>query len=411
MNWMNTAFVLACLSGFTTCCVAEHARQSTDHPAPQTILMNQEALAKTKARIEKGDPELKPAMESLLEEADAALAQGPYSVTDKKKVPPSGDKHDYASYSRYWWPDPDKPDGLPYIRRDGVTNPDSQSLDGADRQRIEKIGIHTEALGLAYYLTGKEKYADKAAELLRVWFLDPATRMNPNLNHAQCRLGHNEGTKSGVLDGRMMVRALEGSLLIASSTAISDAELGGLKIWVGEYVQWLTTNEMALDEAASKNNHGTFYDAQTMYFALYAGKNEVAAKIAETAVEKRILSQIKPDGSMPEELARTRPLFYSNYNLHAMFVIASLAKQVDVDVWNGGEARLRVGMDYLIPYLDTNKPFPFPSIDKRDPMNMFPILLMAGQAYPDRNYLQLLDRLSLEERRNRRENLAFPLMR
>jgi hypothetical protein len=168
---------------------------------------------------------------------------------------------------------------------------------------------------------------------------------------------------------------------------------------------------MALDEAASKNNHGSFYDAQAMYFALYAGKKEVAAKIAKQAVEKRILSQIKTDGSMPEELARTRPLFYSNYNLHAMFVIASLAKQVDVDVWNAGESRLRVGMDFLVPYLDTNKPFPYPSIDQRDPMKMFPILLMADQAYPDGNYLQLLETLPLEQRKIRRENLAFPLMR
>jgi len=107
----------------------------------------------------------------------------------------TGDKHDYASYSRYWWPDPNKSDGLPYIRRDGETYPNSQSPKESDRPRIGEFGVNTEILGLAYYITGEEKYAQKAAELIRVWFLDSLTYMNPNVNHAQCRLGHNNGRR------------------------------------------------------------------------------------------------------------------------------------------------------------------------------------------------------------------------
>ena len=404
MNWLQTIAAAILLIGCTN---SAHAQDF----AVQTILMDGPKLAKTKTRIENGDPELKPALDALLEEADAALKQGPYSVTDKEVVPPSGDKHDYASYSRYWWPDPEKEDGLPYIRRDGVTNPDSQSLKASDRQRIEVIGTHTEALGLAYYFTGDEKYAQKAAQLLRVWFLDPETRMNPNLNHAQCRRGHNTGTQSGVLDGRMMVRALEGALLLKGSSALSDTELQGLRDWVGEYLKWLQTGNLALEEAAATNNHGTFYDAQTTYYALFAGNKEAAAEIAKQAIEKRILSQIKPDGTMPEELARTRPNFYSNYNLHAMFVLAHLAEKVDVDLWNAGQGRLRAALDYLVPYADSSKPWPHDSIRENDRMNLFPILKMADGAYPEGSYLQKLQALPLRERQLRRENLAFPLMR
>ena len=419
MNWFKTAALIACLSGFSVV-ACDHVpasdqpglpEQVSDKSAPATILMSGEILAKTKMRIKNHDPKLKPAMDKLIAEADAALLGGPYSVTNKQKVAPSGDKHDYASYSRYWWPDPDKSDGLPYIRRDGETNPDSQNTKKSDRPRIEKIGIHTETLGLAYYLTGKEKYAVKAAELLRVWFLDPATRMNPNLNHAQTRTGHNNGTKFGVLDGRMMTRALEGSLLIAGSSALSDTEREGLKAWAAEYLNWLKTGELAVAEAASTNNHGTFFDAQAMYFALYCGNKEDASKIAQQAGQKRVLSQIKSDGSMPEEMRRTRPLFYSNYNLHAMFILAHLAKKVDVDIWNTGDSRLRAGLDFLTPYTDSNKKWPTPTIGEADRMKMFPILLMADQAYPNGNYLQFLDRLPLSKRKVRRENLAFPLMR
>ena len=41
-----------------------------------------------------------------------------------------------------------------------------------------------ETLALAYHFTNRERYAKKAAQFLRVWFLDPASRMNPHLRHA-----------------------------------------------------------------------------------------------------------------------------------------------------------------------------------------------------------------------------------
>ena len=384
-----------------------------DHQFAETILIDAVYLANTKTQIEKEDPKFKPAFDKLIKDAETALQEGPFSVTDKEKLPPSGDKHDYASYSRYWWPDPNQPDGLPYIRRDGETYPNSQSLKESDRARIGAFGTNTETLGLAYYLTGEEKYAKKAAELIRVWFLDSETRMNPNVNHAQCRPGHNNGSKSGVLDSRLLIGALEGSLLIANSTALSENEMKELKTWATAYFEWLTTNEMALDEAASKNNHGSYYDLQAIYFALYAGKRGAAKQIAEHFTNNRVLSQIKPDGSMPHEMARTRPLFYSIYNLHAMFLVAYLAEKLDVDVWKAGDAdsRLRAGLDYLVPYTDPKKDWPNPTVGSVDRIQLFAILQMGHRAYPDGEYLEVAEQLPLEKRKLQRSNLILPVMR
>lgn len=389
------------------------ACKSNNKDTVATILMDTDCLLKTKEMIKKGDTSLAYAFKKLIKEADKALKEGPYSVTYKEQPAPSGDKCDYASYSRYWWPDSSKVDGLPYIRKDGETNPNSQSLKKSDRPRIGKLGENTETLGLAYYLTGERKYAKKAAELLRVWFIDETTRMNPNLNHAQCRLGHNTGSKSGVLDGRLMIKALEGSLLISNSSELSESELMELKVWAKSYFEWLTTNELALQEAKSKNNHGSFYDAQAMYFALYSGNDKAAKQIAQNFISRRVLVQIQPDGSMPEEIARTRSHFYSIYNLHAMFIVAHLAEKVNVDIWqtNNSNSRLKAALDYLVPYTDPKKQWPFPTIDEADRSHMLTILQMANRIYNNSSYITMANKLPLEKRRLLRSNLAFPLMR
>jgi len=379
--------------------------------APATILMSGQMLAKTRQRIARRDPALTSALNKLIKEADAALADGPYSVTDNQQLAIGADKHDYSSFARYWWPDPNKADGLPYIRRDGETNPASQSPKTSDRSRIELMSSHTETLGLAYYLTGEEKYAVKASELLRVWFLAPATKMNPNLNFSQGRPGHSDGSKYGVLDGRIMIGAFEGSRLIAGSSAISESDHAGLKAWAAEYLNWLQTSDLGIGEAATKNNHGTYFDAQALYFALYCENETVALKIAQQATQKRVLPQIKSDGSMPEEMARTRPFHYSVFNLHAMLLVGKLAEQVDVQIWSAGESRLRTAVDFLAPYADSNNAWPGKKLQASDRMKLIPILQMANEAYPEQNYLQLLENFPPTKRQSLRENLVFPLMR
>jgi len=379
---------------------------------PATILMDGRLLAESKLRIKAGDVALQPAFTNLIKDAEKAMAGEPYSVMNKTKLPPSGDKHDYASYARYWWPDPTKPNGLPYIQRDGETNPGSQSPVESDRSQLDKMVSSVETLGLAYYLTGEERYAERAALLLRTWFLMPETRMNPNLNFSQGIPGKSDSTKSGIIDSRVFCRALEGSILISDSPTLSPAEHAALRAWISEYLNWLKTNKISQAEAKAKNNHGTFFDAQIMYFALFAGDTAFAKQIAEESVKKRILAQIEPDGTQPKELARTRTFHYCAFNLQAMFMLAHMAEQVDVDLWHAGDSRIKVAMDFLTPYADPARPWPYPDIDTPHRAKLLlPLLLQASAAYKDDSYKQMLEKLPLAEREGNRENLAVPLMR
>ncbi len=116
------------------------------------------------------------------------------------------------SIGPYWWPDPAKPDGLPYIRRDGEVNPERQAIKDVDY--LKNLNADVSVLGLAYYLTGEEKYARHAADLLRVWFLNKETRMNPNLNYGQAIPGKTEGRGIGIIDTKGLVNLIDGVQLL-----------------------------------------------------------------------------------------------------------------------------------------------------------------------------------------------------
>jgi hypothetical protein len=378
--------------------------------APATILMDGQFLAETKQRLAEGDVALKPAFDRLLNQAEEALNAGPYSVMDKSKLPPSMDPHDYASYARYWWPDPTQPDGKPYIRRDGETNPDSQSPAESDRIRMDLMVGGAETLGLAYFLTGEARYAEKAAELLRTWFIDPATRMNPNLNFAQGIPGVYHGSKFGIIDSRIFCRALDGALLIADSSALTADEMEALREWAGDYLDWLKTSDLGVGAAEATNNHSVFFDVQSMYFALFSGDTDYARELAENAVDRRILKQIAPDGSLPKELARTRSLHYSIFCVQAFLQLAHLAEQVDVDLWHVADSRIRSALDYIRPHANPALPWPSQDVSKANRLNLLWPLLYAAEKYSDTTYSQLAEQLPAQ-RKDRRANLVAPLMR
>ncbi|HEY0072554.1 MAG TPA: alginate lyase family protein, partial [Abditibacteriaceae bacterium] len=326
-------------------------------------LLNKTALAANKARLAAGDENLRPALGKLLKEADAALKSGPFSVMDKKLVPPSGDKHDYMSLGPYWWPNPQKPDGKPYIRRDGEVNPESRTSD-TDRPTLEKMKEAVETLALAYYFSGNEKYAAHAAKLLRVWFLDEATKMNPHLEYGQAIPGVSSGRGIGIIDTRNLPEMLDYVALLDTSPLWNQTDRDGLKQWFSAYLDWLLTSKNGKDEADEHNNHGTWYDVQVAGIALFVGKPEIAKEAVERA-KTRLVKHIEPNGKQPHELARTKGFAYSTMNLVGFFHLADFGKAVGIDLWNfkSEDGRsLRVALNYLAPFADAQNKWPHPQI-------------------------------------------------
>lgn len=290
---------------------------------------------------------------TLIDDANRALNRGTYSVTFKERLAPSGDKHDYVSLSRYVWPDPNKKDGLPYITRDGESNPE---LEKYDRVPLGNMASSVTTLSLAYFYSGEERYAQKAVELLRVWFLDKDTKMNPHLNYAQFVPGvnDNKGRPYGLIDTYSFVDMLNAVKLLEKSKSYTVKDKKGLQSWFGEFTKWWQTAPQAIAEKNGSNNHGLAYDVQLVMYSLFSGDRQTALKAINEFPEVRLFKQIEPDGSQPRELARTLAFHYSAYNLYFMVDMTAIAKNQGVEIYKMKSAdgrSLYKAIDFLTPYL------------------------------------------------------------
>ena len=288
------------------------------------------------------------AYRSLIKEADRQLTQTPLSVMMKEKTAVSGDKHDYLSLSRYFWPDPTKKDGLPYVSRDGVSNPELEKL---DRPKLALMAGGVTTLSLAWYFSGDEKYAQKAVEMLRVWFLNKDTRMNPNLNHAQIVPGlyGGKGRCYGVIDAYSFVEMLDAVQLLEGSKAFPKKDAKALRKWFAEFLNWILTSEQGIQEGNQLNNHSTARDVQVIAYAKFVGNKKVMDQYFGSFYENRIKAQIQPDGKQPQELRRTLAFGYSQYNLSHMIDVLLMARHAGYQT--EGLDLVEKAADFLLPYM------------------------------------------------------------
>ncbi|KAG0319988.1 hypothetical protein BGZ99_004810 [Dissophora globulifera] len=258
-----------------------------------------------------------------------------YSVVlkPKSKIPPSGDIHDYSSLARYFWKNPKTESGLPYVRLDGHPNPDMDTV--WDYRLLRKMFRDCYYMGMAYFWTGEERYAEKIVYRLKEWFLDRETYMNPNVKYGSLIFGNELGRAQGFLDMFKVYGMFDGLKAIEGSKALraEPTLIPELQKWFTQYLEWTDQSIQANQERNARNNHGTYYSVQYVSILEFLGRNDEAKAHLEDAMQKRIGSQIRQDGAQPHETIRPISYFYSTFNLQGMILLAMQGDSHGLDLW------------------------------------------------------------------------------
>lgn len=333
------------------------------------------------------------AQANTIQDAESVAAQGPWSVTTKPILPPTNSSHDYLSLRPYFWPDCSSVGNTtaltdqqiytmcPYVRRDGEFNPDARMVNDTGAFQAMSDSIFYNALAWSY--TKDSKYSTNIANEIYTWFLDPDRLMTPNLNYAQLLRGPGvqNGSHTGVLDLKGMAKLTSGILTLRKGQAAEWTQTldDGLNAWVKEYIVWLTTNSMALEEKAAPNNHGSYYFNQLASLQVLVGDTAGAKATIEEFFTGIYQNQIAANGDQPLETDRTRPYHYRAYNLMAMVINAKIGSFVGItDAWNRTSksgAGIKQACDYAMTISPTG--------EEDYTLELFPPLAAVASVYGD----------------------------
>lgn len=317
------------------------------------IYFNRQAMQEKRKLVQRGA--FADAYRKLIADADKLLSVRALSVMDKKHVSRSGDKHDYFSLNYYTWPDTSKADGRPYIAVDCKVNPAYKEY---DYDNLDVTTNRIQILTLAWFYSRDERYAAKAVELIKTWFLNEETRMNPNLNFCQVWPGKNDDFGCSVLEGSKIATIVNSASILASSRSFHKSDQKLLKSWVDDIHQNIVTNKGGQWCNGLENNIAVAYDHQRVVYWLYCGHKKQARAYLKTFPERRLAKQIAPDGSQPLELKRPNAFHYSWYNLQWLTSVYIIASINGVDIANRilpNGASYYSALDFLLPYIDKER--------------------------------------------------------
>ncbi|HEY7877268.1 MAG TPA: alginate lyase family protein [Gemmatimonadaceae bacterium] len=330
----------------------------------------------------------------VLRLAESALANDARAITSATNPRSRGGPHDFSSEGDYWWPDPWDPDG-PYVRRDGLTNPDNFV---GHRQLMFAMADDVAALAAAFRITRDEHFAAAAVHHMRVWFVDSATRMNPDLRYAQSIRGVTSGRGTGIIDTVHLCEVALAIETLRESRALSGAYNEALTAWFRDYLAWMRTSPNGIEARDTPNNHATCWTLQASAFAHLTGNTRVLRDCRRRFKKVLLPRQMDHDGSFPRELARTKPFGYSMFHLSVMAALARLlsTRRENLVTYAGPDGRgVLLGIEFLLPYLVDKTTWPYP----RDVMhwNDWPVrqpaLLFGALAIGRKSWLELWHRL------------------
>ena len=156
----------------------------------------------------------------------------------------------------------------------------------------------------------------------------------------------------------------------------------------------MRTSKNGQEERDAKNNHGSCWVLQAAEFARFTGNAEVMTWCRDRFKSTLVPDQVAPDGSLPLELARTKPYSYCLFDLDVLSTICQTLSTEKDNLWTfttpDGRGMRKV-VAFMYPFIKDKNAWPY----KHDVEHLGrlphrqPSLLFAGVAYTQNDYIAL----------------------
>lgn len=333
----------------------------------------------------------------ILTSAAEALKHAPQTVTSLPAPVTGLDPHLYSSEDVEWWPNEDDA-AAPHEHRVGRNYPGAFT---AHRDAVVRLNGIVGACVAAWRLTAERRYADHAMLHLRAWFLDGATKMEPNLGHAGCVPKQAVGTPRGVEETVVLAEVVRAATFLCAYNGVAtEDEAAGLRAWFGAFATWLNESKNGFIAREMKDRLAICWTLQAAECARFA-RNDALLLECSHRFRDKLLRQMNFDGQFPLELHRPDAYAASIFTSDCLAATCEVLSTPMDRLWDytlpDGRG-MRSAVAFLYPVLENRGAWKLPSDAQhfQDWPVRQPTLLFAGRAYGSPEYIALWKRLPPE---------------
>jgi hypothetical protein len=254
-----------------------------------------------------------------------ALAAEPKTLVAARNPRSARGLHEFSSEGDYGAPDPSDANA-PYVQPDGLTNPDNFV---AHRQLRPAFVRHFGVLAAADRVTGDERYAAAAVELLRAGLVDPATKMNPHRLSSQAIKGRSTGRSIGVIDPVHLAEVALGTEALRSSQRSRPPKTPPSPAGSATASRGFARTPAASTRAPRRTTTAPTGHSKPRVSPASAAIGPCSRSAANASPPSTSPHPMAADGSFPQELARTKPFGYSLFHLDVMTGLAAALSTKD----------------------------------------------------------------------------------
>ncbi len=336
----------------------------------------------------------------ILAMADAAIGQPVQPITSVPAKRSPGAPNDYYSEPEDYFPADGGDAATLFVRRANAVNPDAFA---AHRELVYTLGHAIAALTAAFVITQEGRYASRAAEHLRAWFVTPGTRMTPSLQFAQRIPGAPVGRPEGVIETVPLAEVARSVRFLADSDALALADLTAIRKWFAEYATWMNESRTGGLARDMKDQHGSSWLFQSAAYADANVKGLTSDDPTLGALRHRLRTvtlraEITGVGVFPHVISSPNPYRDCLFNLDLLCLACELMTTRFDNPWEfelQDGPGLRAAIAFHYPAIVNRAVWPYPAdlTHFKDLPGRRISLLLAGRAYRHPEYVDLWRKL------------------